>query len=234
MPKLTRYVSRLHKVLGLVIGAQLLLWTLSGLFFALRPIEEVRGEHLRGPARTELPVLPEGLLPAAEIQERTGDGVRQLRLKPYLGGVVWEAETDAGLILLDALTGAPRSPVPEEEARQLALDGWAGRGELANLQLVNSAPQETGRKGRALWRADFTGKDTATFWIDPDKGEIVAVRTNWWRAFDLFWGLHIMDWQGRETISSWWMKLFAFGALMLTVAGGWLLVDRARKGRLFS
>ena len=63
MPKLTRYVSRLHKVLGLVIGAQLLLWTLSGLFFALRPIEEVRGEHLRVPALTELPSAQTGGAP---------------------------------------------------------------------------------------------------------------------------------------------------------------------------
>jgi hypothetical protein len=29
------------------------------------------------------------------------------------------------------------------------------------------------------------------------------------------------------------MKLFGFSAVMLSLAGIWLLVDRARKGRLF-
>ncbi len=83
-----------------------------------------------------------------------------------------------------------------------------------------------------MWRAQFEGPDTATFWIDPQDGELAAVRTGWWRAFDLFWGLHIMDWQNRETISSWWMKLFAFASLVLTLAGIWLVIDRLRKGTL--
>ena len=44
---LTRLLRRTHNLLALIVGAQVLLWVVSGLFFALRPIEEVRGEHLR-------------------------------------------------------------------------------------------------------------------------------------------------------------------------------------------
>ena len=47
MAKSSRLNTRVHKLLGLVVGAQLLLWTVSGLFFTLIPIEQVRGEHLR-------------------------------------------------------------------------------------------------------------------------------------------------------------------------------------------
>ena len=38
---------RIHKIVGLVFGIQLVFWTLSGLFFTLFPIEQVRGENLR-------------------------------------------------------------------------------------------------------------------------------------------------------------------------------------------
>ena len=39
-----RTYRKIHRYLGLVVGVQLLLWTGSGLFFALNPIEKVRGE----------------------------------------------------------------------------------------------------------------------------------------------------------------------------------------------
>ena len=85
-----------------------------------------------------------------------------------------------------------------------------------------------------MWRADFSGEHKATFWNDPRDGQIAAVLTQHWRLFDLVWGLHIMDWQGRETISSWWMKAFSFGLLVLSLSGVWMLVERARQGRLLT
>ena len=35
-----------HRWLGLIAGVQLLLWTVSGLYFTLIPIETIRGNHL--------------------------------------------------------------------------------------------------------------------------------------------------------------------------------------------
>ena len=46
----TATVRRSHRVLGLVIGVQLLLWTLSGAFFAWTDLVEIHGDHLRVPA----------------------------------------------------------------------------------------------------------------------------------------------------------------------------------------
>jgi len=233
MVKLMRLVRQTHNLLGLIVGAQVLLWVASGLFFALRPIEEVRGEHLRAEVVEVMPNMPVSRAPVEDILEAAAVPVTALRLRPWLGRAVWEVETETGKALYDAETGAALSPVTEEDARRVAEAGWMGDGALASLTLADPAPREAGRGfGRAMWRAEFAGKDTATFWIDPQVGDIAAVRTEWWRTFDLFWGLHIMDWTSRETISTWWMKLFAFGALVLSLAGIWLVIDRLRKGRL--
>jgi uncharacterized iron-regulated membrane protein len=230
---LTRFLRRTHNLLALVVGAQVLLWVVSGLFFSLRPIEEVRGEHLRARPAATLTVAPVPAATPEAILDAAGGAVTSLRLKPWSGGLVWEAETAQGRALYDARTGAPLSPIGEAAARDVAEAHWTGQGGLAAMALIDPAPREAGRgAGRAMWRAQFEGPDTATFWIDPQDGELAAVRTGWWRAFDLFWGLHIMDWQNRETISSWWMKLFAFSSLVLTLAGIWLVVDRLRKGTL--
>ncbi len=233
MNRLTSLFRRLHNILGLIVGAQVLLWVASGLFFSLRPIEEVRGEHLRSGAHEMMAGLPDNLAPVNAILAAGGEPVMQMSLKPWLGRTVWEIETHSGKALYDAQTGEALSPLKEDQARRIAEGGWAGDGNLTAMALIDPAPREAGRgAGRAMWRASFDGPDTATFWIDPQAGDIAAVRTGWWRTFDLFWGLHIMDWTNRETISSWWMKLFAFGALVLTLAGLWLVVDRLVRGKL--
>ena len=42
-------VKKFHKYLSLFISIQLLLWTISGIFFSFNNIELVRGEHLKKP-----------------------------------------------------------------------------------------------------------------------------------------------------------------------------------------
>jgi uncharacterized iron-regulated membrane protein len=233
MNRLTRFFRRLHNLLGLIVGAQVLLWVLSGLIFTIKPIEAVRGDPLRHSAPEMMTAVPDYLAPVDGILEAAGEPVMALKLKPWLGRAVWEADMPSGKALFDAETGAALSPVTEDDARRIAEAAWAGEGTLASLTLAEPAPREAGRgAGRAMWRAEFDGKDKATFWIDPQAGDVAAVRTAWWRTFDLFWGLHIMDWTSRETISTWWMKLFAFAALMLSVAGIWMVIDRTVKGRL--
>ena len=230
MRAIPRLVPRLHNILGLIVGGQVLLWIVSGFFFTFYPIEQIRGEHLRAEAPATLTLPAGGLAP---IDGVVGADVATVRLKPFLGGAVYETETATGMALFDAVTGARLSPLGEALARDVAEADWAGDGALANVSLIDPAPRESGRgQGRAMWRADFAGKDTATFWIDPQTGDIAAVRTGLWRTYDLLWGLHIMDWTSRETFTSWWMKAAAFLSLVLTLAGIWLVIVRVARGRI--
>ena len=41
--------ARWHVWLGWLVGFPILMWTVTGLFMVARPIEEVRGDHLRAP-----------------------------------------------------------------------------------------------------------------------------------------------------------------------------------------
>ena len=47
-------IRKIHKYLSLFISIQLLLWTVSGIYFAYNKIELVRGEHLRNQKIEEL------------------------------------------------------------------------------------------------------------------------------------------------------------------------------------
>lgn len=161
MRLIPRLIPRLHNILGLVVGGQVLLWIVSGFFFTHFPIEQIRGEHLRADVPASIALPEDGLAP---LEGLVSAGVTAVRLKPFLAGAAFETETSAGKALFDAATGAALTPLSEGTARQVAETGWAADGALTALALIDPAPRDSGRgHGRAMWRADFDGQDTATF-----------------------------------------------------------------------
>lgn len=226
MSKRARQISRAHKLLGLVVGAQLLFWTLSGFYFTLFPIETIRGEHLRaGPQPIDMAALEDASPPQLDA------ALTKLEVRRVLGEPVWLATGETGASLYDFETGEPLMPFEEAHVREIALESWRGRGEIVSAELVETPPREAGSSS-PLWRVDFDGQDKATFWIDASRGEVQAVRTGKWRLFDVLWRFHIMDITGEDRFDSWWLKLAAFLGLTTVLFGIALLVQRALRGRL--
>ena len=56
-------------------------------------------------------------------------------------------------------------------------------------------------------------------YVDPRSGDIVAIRNTAWRAWDFLWMLHIMDYDDRDDIGTWLLKLFSLLALLTAIAG---------------
>ena len=50
-------------------------------------------------------------------------------------------------------------------------------------------------------------------------GDIVAIRSNQWRIWDLMWGFHIMDWLERDNIDNLLLKIFSILALVSSITG---------------
>ncbi len=191
--RLRRGLNRLHIWLGWIVGIQILLWTVSGLFMVLRPIEEVRGEHLRpapAPLAAERLVAP-GLLPEARP-------VKALALEMRGARPIWVIRfADGGARIADARTGrflrAPDAPTIAGWAR----NAFTGGAALQGIRRVDPAdPPLDYRRAEPAWRASFA--DGTRLYLDAETGAVLSVRTRWWRAYDLMWGLHIMDWRGRE------------------------------------
>lgn len=69
-------VRKIHRYLSIFIAIQLLLWTISGIYFAYNKIEMVRGEQYRLPLETEYRIFKRL---GQEIIEKNENG-----LKTYL------------------------------------------------------------------------------------------------------------------------------------------------------
>lgn len=217
-----RTLARYHIWLGWLVGVPIVMWLASGLFMTLRPIEEVRGNHLRAEAQAQPLVLPGSALAAsdAELKELrvVMQGARAVAILTTLDGAVSR---------VDFTSGEAIPPLDANAARALVASRIVGGDAVDSVRLfpAEQTPFDF-RRELAVWQVALA--DGTHVFVGRDTGEIEAVRTRWWRWFDLAWGLHIMDLSDRETTSH--PVLILFAALSLTGALiGCVLMFRRRK-----
>lgn len=219
-------VRRWHRWLALLIGLQMLLWVASGLYMTAVPIEYIHGDHLVRPVDASLPAT--GLVPLAIVAERV-DGVRSVRLKPFLGSPVFEVTHTAGFDLFDARNGTKLTPLSEQQARALAALYYAGNEPIRTVEWLDEAPAEVGGRKPPLWRVTYEAPTDPTLYFSAATGELVAKRHRWWRTFDFLWMLHIMDYEAREDTNNWLLRSASVVASVLALSGLWLMFPGLRR-----
>lgn len=188
-------VRKIHRYLSIFIAIQLLLWTVSGIYFAFNKIEMVRGEQYRLPLETEYRIFKRL---GQEIIETNENG-----LKTYLSHP-------------DKLPVKNLSP---EEAITIATQKTS----LIPIEVSLIEKEERGveYRGRRLpiYKISTDTKDDINIYLDPITGDIAAIRSDSWRAWDLLWALHIMDYQDRDNINNILLKIFSVLALISSITG---------------
>ncbi len=219
-----RNFLRWHIWLGWLIGVPLIIWTASGLLMVAQPIENVRGNHLRAEQPALAPITP-----VAPVLE--GRKAKSLTLQQNMQGPFWVITyADGGKRRADAATGELLPPFAAAGASALAIAARSDDSAIKSVQrfAADQAPLDL-RRDRPSWQVIF--EDDARFYIDADTGELLAVRTEFWRAFDFMWGLHIMDLQTREDTSHPILIGSAAIALLGSILGFIMLFTRSARNR---
>ena len=226
--KLMRKLARWHIWLGWLIGVPLLLWTMSGLVMVLKPIEEVRGDHLRKDV-TET-ALPRDTNIAVSLPARGTKPVRSVTTQVERGEVVTRITYLDGSSERFRPDGSRMEPLSEIEARMIVAERIRGGDGVVDARRFGADdPPVDFRRPEEVWQVAL--EDGTHVYVGTQTGEIAAVRTRWWRVFDFMWGLHIMDLDTREDTSHPLLILFAALSLLGTLAGI-VLLFRRRKARL--
>ncbi len=211
-----------HVWLGWLVGFPLILWTASGLFMVARPIEEVRGEHLRAKPEPIAAIVPKAPFLG-------GRAVEKLTLEQRADGPVWLIRyKDGAERSVDPATGKLLPKPGAADVRALAEGYYAGDSTIKSIQLfpADREPLEL-RRGHSAWQVALA--DGSNLYIDAESGSLLAVRTPQWRWFDFMWGLHIMDLQTREDTSHPILIGFASLSLLSLLMAFWLLIARQRR-----
>ena len=237
----TTFFRKAHRWLGLIVSIQLLMWTASGLFFSIPDITDVRGEqyltqsnsiNINQQARENI-VSISAIIDNAKVNLEANETVL---LKHRAGRLIYQVEKNPPekKLIFDALTGQPMTYITSTEAISIV----SARTELSPTEavLINEPKIGSEFRGRdlPLFKVTVTKPKKGIVYVDPVTGEIAAIRTKLWRAWDFLWSLHIMDYQERDDFSHWLLRLFsALG--VLTVLSGiilWFYSGKFQAGKL--
>jgi uncharacterized iron-regulated membrane protein len=221
------FLRKLHKWLGLLIGIQVVLWTVSGLMFAWLDHHEVMAEHSVHPPEAAVLRGDQALVePAAWLDEYAGQKIFEIRLVSLLDQWLWRVETADGV----ELRGVDGRVFALEEAlvRRMAQQHYKGSGKLLGVVYQPESGLET-RDAGAVWQAKFGDAGQTTLYFAADDGRLEATRNSTWRLFDFFWMLHTMDFEGRDNFNNPLVIAAGTGALWLSLSGLLLLTRSFRR-----
>ena len=204
-------VRNIHKYLSFLISIQLLLWTVSGIYFAFNKIENVRGEQYREESNFNVDFSKLNF----EI-----DGAQNIRVTDRMDQQILVVDGIYGREYLD-FDGKDVEQLNAEEAKTLSAKHTSLIPESVELVTENIVGSEFRGRALPIYRVKSVNDvgEGINVYLNVYTGEVEAVRSNQWRMWDLMWGFHIMDWETRDDIDNLLLKIFSILALISSITG---------------
>ncbi|QNN65620.1 PepSY domain-containing protein [Sphingomonas rhizophila] len=210
-----------HKWLGLFIGLQVVIWSLSGLYMTVVHIDTIHGDHLVRSTHQRFAAADSLVDPVALA---SANGANAVRLAWLRDQPLFVTTSEAGETAFDASTGKLVAGPNEAAIRELARSYYTGREPILAARLITDIPGEIRGRKPPLWQVEFDHWNKPTFYLSPVTGELVSRRHELWRIFDFVWMLHIMDYDERENVNNTLLRVFTWGAVLMALSGVWLLL----------
>ena len=204
-------IRNIHKYLSFFISLQLLLWTVSGIYFSFNKIELVRGEQYRLPSSFSL-----------NLDQLKGnfENISNFDVVNRVDQQILIISDPSGRKYLDT-NGNPVSMLTVEQAKLTVKENSILN--PIDVFLIDQDRNGSEYRGRELplYQVLSLNKDQKSInvYVNPYSGKIVAIRSLQWKIWDLMWGFHIMDWQTRDNINNFLLKVFSILALVSSVSG---------------
>lgn len=214
-------IRKAHRYLGLFLGLQFIMWTVSGLYFSWTDIDEIHGDQFLNQTMTKTAFS--NLISPAEIESNkdiTSLELLNIADKPYY----WVNENE----LFDAITGDAKNGITKDEALYIAKKNIRDDLKVASIDTLT----ETGGHHEFRQRKDvgklpayvvsYSNDEALKAYISVNNGQFQTVRHRDWRIFDFLWMTHTMDYEGRDDFNNWILRIFSVLGL-ITVFSGFLL-----------
>lgn len=222
-----------HRYLGVFIGIQFLFWTLGGLYFSWNNMDDVHGKTLLKQDKKyfkniDFETIQKGIT-YLKIRQKV-DSVHSLKIMEAFGDPIAQFKyfqnhhLKTQLILVE--TGKLRPPFSGQECLELAESKLIEPIPIKKAELLHKHTTDHHHeyRGKPLPAYAFTLDHTTntTIYVSTEMGQITSVRNNNWRRFDFLWMLHTMDYDTRDHITNWLLRVFSVLG-MLTIFSGFFL-----------
>ena len=208
---MNRSIRAIHKYFSLIVSIQLLLWTVSGIFFAFNKIELIRGEGYM------LVKDKISFFKSPEFEIQSSDIVTVMKRLDKTVFIVKDGE-DAKYL---NFRGQEIEKLSYEQSREIVKTMTSLT--PTNVYEINQKVAGSEYRGRALPLYRITSYDEnnkeINVYLNPYSGKIEAIRTLSWRIWDFLWGLHIIDWSERDNINNIFLQIFSLLALVSSITG---------------
>jgi uncharacterized iron-regulated membrane protein len=237
-------IRKSHRYLGIFIGLQFFLWTLSGLYFSWTNIHEIRGDNLRR-KKENLDVSVNFISPKTvigEISRTKNDAeITKIQVVEVLGETFYEIKYNRGkkseTVLANVSDGKIRAPISADEAEKIAAAALREPQKIKQIDYLTEQSTSAHHEYRELpvpaWAVTF--ENNLTVYLSAENGQVQTFRTNNWRVFDFLWMLHTMGFEDRDNINNYLLRTFSILGIV-TILSGFLLffVSSKLMRRLFS
>jgi len=211
-------IRKTHRYLGLFLGIQFIMWTVSGLYFSWTDIDEIHGDQFLN--QTMIKTSFNNLISPAEIE--SNEDITSLELlniadKPYY----WLNESK----LFDAKTGDSKNGITQDEALYIAKKRIRDDLKVSSIDILT----ETGGHHEFRQRKDvgklpayvvsYSNDEALKAYISVNNGQFQTIRHRDWRIFDFLWMTHTMDYEGRDDFNNIILRAFSILGLITVLSG---------------
>ncbi|WP_375325485.1 hypothetical protein [Flagellimonas sp. GZD32] len=210
-------IRKAHRYLGIFLGIQFIMWTVSGLYFSWTDIDEIHGDHFRN--LDYEPSSFDGLIGFSEVDLPVK--ISSLSLKEIAGKPYYWINNE---YLVDAKNGHLKAGVSEEEALAVALREMSSELKVKGVEVIEETEEHHEYRGRKLpaYVISYDSPENIKAYVTVADGSFQTVRHRDWRWFDFLWMTHTMDYESRDDFNTTVLRAFSLLGL-ITVMSGFLL-----------
>lgn len=210
-------IRKSHRYLGVFLGLQFLMWTVSGLYFSWTNIDEIHGDNFK--------ILPpisqafDSLISPTNLENKSpiqSISLREIGGKPYY----WINKKG----LYNAHTGKLKAGISKSEALNIA-KGYVKKNMLVeDIKLIKKTGKHHEYRGRLLpaYVISYQNGGAVKSYVSVKNGAFQTLRHRSWRWFDFLWMTHTMDYENRDNINTLTLRVFSLLGV-ITVLSGFLL-----------
>jgi hypothetical protein len=206
-------LRKTHRYLGVIIGLQFLMWSISGLYFSWTSIDDIHGDSFK--IKKEEKSF-KNLKKLSELN--FNEGVNAIELRDINGTPYYWINNK---YLINAYNGIKKNGITTPEAIYVASNNVDNNLIIKKIELLKSVSKhhEYRAKKVPVYVITYANTDEVKAYVSKDDGKFQTLRHNRWRFFDFLWMTHTMDYQGRDNMNNLALRIFSIFGLITIVSG---------------